>query len=54
MHRSELMQPRFLEDPALVARRMRDAARRESWEALVALVGLGTLIGAAMGWRPPW
>ena len=54
MHRSELMQPRFVDDPALIARRMRDAARRESWEAFAALLGLATLIGAATGWRPPW
>ena len=54
MHRSELMQPQFLEDPAVVARRMREAARRESREAFAALVGLTVLIGAAMGWRLPW
>ena len=54
MHRSELLQPRFVEDPAVVARRMRDAARRESREAFVAIAGLAVLIAAAMGRRPPW
>jgi hypothetical protein len=54
MHRSELMQPQLLEDRAAVARRMRDATRRESREAFAALVGLTVLIGAAMDWRLPW
>ena len=43
MHRSELMQPRFLEDPAVVARRMRDACTSRVARSVCSLCGLGRL-----------
>jgi hypothetical protein len=52
MHRSQLQQ-RSVEDLAVVARRARKAARRESREAFAAVAGMAVLVAAAMGWRPP-
>ena len=54
MHRSQFMQPRFVEDPAEHQRHVIRAARQEALEAFAALLGTTLLIAAAMGWRAPW
>lgn len=53
MHGTEALRPDVVEDPDLLARRLRARARAEAVEAVLAVAALAIIIGMLAGWSLP-